>query len=108
MLFYNERLFAGLGFSATNMLEYIKGDISAFDKPAAMGRRCFVRLRNNHHVVTVWHSPDGEHWTKHWMQFEVSGYNHNVAGGFLSLRPALLAAGTGEVRFRNFKYHALP
>jgi hypothetical protein len=42
------------------------------------------------------------------MQFEVSGYNHNVAGGFLSLRPALLAAGLGEVRFRNFRYQALP
>ena len=42
------------------------------------------------------------------MQFEVSGYNHNVAGGFLSLRPALLAAGSGEVRFRNFRYQALP
>ncbi len=107
MLFYSERLFAGLGFSATNMLEYIKGDISTFDKPARMGRRSFVRLRNNHHVVTVWHSPDGEHWTKHWMQFEVSGYHHNVAGGFLSLRPALLAAGSGEVRFKNFKYRAL-
>ena len=42
------------------------------------------------------------------MGMEVSGYNHNVAGGFLSLRPALYAAGQGEVRFRNFKYEALP
>ena len=32
----------------------------------------------------------------------------NVAYEFLSLRPALYAAGTGEVRFRNFKYRALP
>lgn len=108
MLFYSERLFAGLGFSAANMIEYWKGDITSFDKPAAIGRRFFLRLRNNHHVVTVWHSADGERWTKHWMQFEVSGYHHNVAGGFLSLRPALLAAGAGEVRFRNFKYRTLP
>jgi hypothetical protein len=43
-----------------------------------------------------------------WMQFEVSGCNHNNAGGFLSMRPALFAAGTGaEVRFRNFLYCAL-
>jgi hypothetical protein len=27
---------------------------------------------------------------------------------FLSLRPSLMAAGTGEVRFRNFTYKALP
>jgi len=108
LVFYSERLFAGLGFSAGHMLEYRKGDITTFPKPAAIGRRYFLRLRNNHHVVTLWHSPDGEHWTKHWMQIEVSGYNHNVADGFLSLRPALLATGTGEVRFRNFKYQALP
>lgn len=108
MLFYSERLFAGLGFSATKMLEYRKGDITTFDKPAAIGRRFFLRLRNNHHVVTLWHSPDGQQWTKHWMQIEVSGYNHNVADGFLSLRPSLLATGTGEVRFRNFKYRVLP
>jgi xylan 1,4-beta-xylosidase len=108
ILFYSERLFAGLGFSEKNMIEYWKGDITSFDRPASIGRHCFLRLRNNHHVVTVWYSPDGEQWTKHWMHFEVSGYHHNVAGGFLSLRPALLAVGTGEVRFRNFKYRALP
>ena len=39
---------------------------------------------------------------------EVSGYHHNVAYDFLSLRPALYASGDGEVRFRNFKYRALP
>jgi beta-xylosidase len=108
LLFYSEKLFAGFGFSKDQMLEYWKGDITLFPKPASIGRRYFIRLRNNHHIVTVWHSPDGAQWTKHWMQFEVSGYHHNVGGGFLSLRPALLATGTGEVRFKNFKYKALP
>lgn len=108
LVFYSERLFAGLGFSPDKMLEYRKGDITTFDKPAAIGRHFFLRLRNNRHVVTLWHSPDGRNWTKHWMQMEVSGYHHNVAEGFLSLRPALIATGAGEVRFRNFKYQALP
>lgn len=108
LVFYSERLFAGLGFSKENMLEFSKGDTSSFPKQAPIGRHFFLRLRNDHHIVTVWHSSDGEHWTKHWMQFEVSGYHHNVAGGFLSLRPMLMAAGAGEVRFKNFKYHALP
>ena len=108
LVFYSERLFAGLGFSRENMLEYSKGDTSNFSKPSSIGHNYFLRLRNDHHIVTLWHSPDGEHWTKHWMQFEVSGYHHNVAGGFLSLRPTLFAAGTGEVRFKNFRYKALP
>ena len=108
LVFYSERLFAGFGFSKEQMLEFSKGDTSSFPKQTPIGRHYFLRLRNDRHIVTIWYSPDGERWTKHWMQFEVSGYHHNVAGGFLSLRPALIASGTGEVRFRNFKYKALP
>jgi hypothetical protein len=39
---------------------------------------------------------------------DVSGYNHNTAYDFLSLRPALYVAGEGEARFRRFRYRALP
>jgi hypothetical protein len=41
------------------------------------------------------------------VRMEVSGYHHNVAYDFLSLRPALYAAGAGEARFRDFRYQAL-
>lgn len=108
LLFYSERLFAGLGFSSNQMVEYWKGDVSQYPKPSQIGSHFFLRLLNNHHYVTAWYSPDGKTWTRHWMNFEVSGYHHNVAGGFLSLRPSLLAAGTGEVRFKNFRYTTLP
>jgi beta-xylosidase len=108
LVFYHERLFAGIGMSDRHLLEFLRGETSRFDKPAGTGRRFFLRLRNDRHIVTVWHSPDGRQWTRHWMQYEVSGYHHNVGGGFLSLRPALFAAGTGEVRFRHYQYRALP
>jgi hypothetical protein len=38
---------------------------------------------------------------------EVSGYHHNVAYDFLSLRPALYAAGHGAARFSNFAFKGL-
>jgi hypothetical protein len=38
---------------------------------------------------------------------EVSGYHHNVRGGFLSLRPGLYASGPGEAQFRDFRFTAL-
>ena len=41
------------------------------------------------------------------VQMEVYGYHHNVAGDFLSLRPAVYAAGSGEVRIRSVRYEAL-
>jgi beta-xylosidase len=106
LVFYSERLFAGLGLSPRRLLEHRYGDTFEFDRPG-LSARFFLRLRNDRHVVTVWHGPDGATWTKHWMQFEVSGYHHNVAGGFLSLRPALYAAGSGEVKYRRFRYRAL-
>jgi xylan 1,4-beta-xylosidase len=108
LVFYSDRLFAGLGFSRQHLLEHRCGDTYEFDKPSTIGTRFFLRLRNDRHIVTVWHSSDRRQWAKHWMQFEVSGYHHNVAGGFLSLRPAVYAAGSGEIRYRHFHYRALP
>ena len=61
-----------------------------------------------HDILTIHTSDDVRNtWRKFDVQMEVSGYHHNVAYDFLSLRPALYAAGTGEVRFRNFTYEAL-
>lgn len=71
------------------------------------GRRLFMRIENDRHIVTIWTSRDGEAWDKFDVQMETSGYHHNVAYDFLSLRPALYAAGDGEVRFRGLRYRAL-
>jgi len=67
-----------------------------------------VKLVNHDNVVTIHTSRDGRQWTKHSWQREVSGFHHNVFGGFLSLRIALVAAGAGEVRFRRFRYQGNP
>jgi hypothetical protein len=37
----------------------------------------------------------------------VSGFHHNVLGGFLSLKFSVWCAGVGEVRLRDFIYLAL-
>jgi hypothetical protein len=39
---------------------------------------------------------------------EVSGYHHNVAYDFLSLRPGIYTTGPGTARFASFTYRALP
>jgi len=108
MVFYSEKLFAGMAFSADRMIEFWKGGSNSFDKQIPMGNRFFLKLRNDHHYVSVYYSADGKNWRRHWMNFETPAYHHNVADGFLCLRPALLAAGEGEVKFRNFKYKAQP
>jgi beta-xylosidase len=108
LVFYNSRLYAGLGYNGSHLILHRYGTERQSVKLADTPRRLFVRLRNDRHVVTMWYSADGTAWKKFDNQIEVSGYHHNVAYDFLSLRPALYAAGTGEVRFRNFTYRALP
>jgi len=107
LLFYNSRLYAGLGVSATNIVMHRSGTDRVLAKPAGLNRHVFLKLRNDRHIVGLWHSPDGANWTRFGTQMEVSGYHHNVMWDFRSLRPAVYAAGDGEVRFLDFKYQAL-
>jgi hypothetical protein len=72
------------------------------------GRRMRLRVTNRRHIIAFHTSGDGG---KTWHRFdrgmEVSGYHHNVRGGFLMLRPGLYAAGPGEAAFRDFQFTAL-
>ncbi len=110
-LFYDGRCFAGIGASAREMLTYNYGQEISWMRqplPAASGPRVLhLRVTNRENIVSFHTSPDGRAWTQHPWQMEVSGFHHNVFGGFLSLKLALFSAGTGEVRFRRFRYRGL-
>jgi beta-xylosidase len=107
LLFYSSRLYAGLGFSDAGAIMHSYG----LDRPQArlegVDRRLHVRLRNDRNIMSMHYSADGKTWRRYDRVIDVSGYHHNTAYEFLSLRPALYAAGAGEVRFRNFSYRAL-
>lgn len=107
LLFYNRHLYCGLGFDRERFVMHRYGQERRGSKPRDIGRRLRMRITNDRHIVTLHYSVDGRQWTKYGVQMEVSGYHHNVAGDFLSLRPAIYAAGTGEVRVRNVRYAAL-
>jgi beta-xylosidase len=106
LLFYNDKMYCGLGFDDDGLMMHRTG-LERRRSEAVAGRRLFMRIENDRHIVTIYTSPDGERWTKFDVQMETSGYHHNVAYDFLSLRPGIYAAGTGEVRFRNVRYRAL-
>ena len=110
LLFYSPRLYAGLGVNARALRLHRYGlDQRALPKPAGMARRLQLRLRCVRHVLTLFSRiDDRQPWVKFPVQMDVSGYHHNVAGGFMSLRPALYAAGAGEARFSDLRYRALP
>lgn len=107
LFYYNKRMYCGLGFNEKQLVRHRTAIDAPRGKPAGVGRRMFIRFENNQHIVTFHTSPDGVKWTKFDTQMEVSGYHHNVAYDFLSLRPGLYAAGNGKVKFRNFRYQAI-
>ncbi len=108
LLFYNDKLYAGLGVDARGFILHRYGqDQRRGALPAGMARRLRMRLSLREHILTLHTSVDGgASWLKYGTQMEVSGYHHNVAGGFMSLRPALYAAGQGRVRFSRLTYRA--
>jgi xylan 1,4-beta-xylosidase len=107
LLFYSRRLYCGLGFAAGKFVMHRYGRERELAKPEGIANRLFLRLRNDRNIVTIHYSPDRVHWTKFGTQMEVSGYHHNTMGDFLSLRPAVYAAGPGEARFLGVRYRAL-
>jgi xylan 1,4-beta-xylosidase len=112
LLFYNKRLYCGLGFDREGFVMHRYGLERRVRYKDTFGEtlphRLWLRATNDRHIVTIHHSRDGRDWTKFDVQMEVSGYHHNVAYDFLSLRPAIYAAGRGVVKVRNVIYEALP
>lgn len=107
VLFYDDRLYCGLGFDAERFVTHQYG--MERGRPAnPHGGRMRIRVTNRQHIVSFHTSGDGgKTWRKFDRGMEVSGYHHNVRGGFLMLRPGLYAAGPGEARFRDFRFTAL-
>jgi xylan 1,4-beta-xylosidase len=106
LLFYDDKLHCGLGFDAAKFRTHQYGIERG--KPAhGYGRQMWMRLTNDRHIVTFHVSADGKTWKRFDRGMEVSGYHHNVRGGFLMLRPGLYAASKGTARFSGFRFTAL-
>jgi len=107
ILFYDQKLYAGLGFDEKRFVTHQYG-IERGRPANPHGRRMRMRVTNNRHIVTFDTSGDGGRtWKRFDRGMEVSGYHHNVRGGFLMLRPGLYSAGAGTARFRDFRFEAL-
>ncbi|MET0829618.1 MAG: family 43 glycosylhydrolase [Microbacterium sp.] len=107
LLFFNNRLFCGMGIDGERMLSYSGGIRTHWREPAPATDRITLRIRNDEHIVTGWYRVPGGEWTRHAIRYETSGYHANTVGDLLSLRPALYASGAGEARFRDFSYRRL-
>ena len=106
LLFYDSNHVCGLRLSSdTNASSHSKTVV-------VRGNRATLRIVNDDQVVDFYHKVvDGSlasKWTHVRDSLDVSCYQQNAIGGFLDLRPALYACGTGSATFRNWSYAAKP
>jgi xylan 1,4-beta-xylosidase len=73
---------------------------------SAKASRATLRVVNDDQEVDFYYKLPGAEWTRCAESAEVAGMDHNVLGGFLDLRPAVYASGSGKATFRNFRYRA--
>jgi len=107
LLFFNSRLFLGMGIDGEQMVTWRGGSRMYWQEPAPRVRSLHLRIVNDRQIVTMYYSLDGRTWTRHGVRSEVSGYNANTIDDLQGLRPALYAAGQGRVRFRTYRYRGL-
>lgn len=107
LLFFNDRLFLGMGINGQRMISYRGGKASHWREPAPMARSMYLRIENRQQIVTFFYSLDGDSWTRHGVRSEVSGYHANVIDDLQSLRPAIFSAGEGRAHFSRFSYRGL-
>lgn len=107
-LYYDAKGHLGIGFGGDTLRTYHTGEEQQWMRQEFRAKRYRIKLSNRENVVTYHYAADDGPWIQHSWQREVSGYEHNVFGGFNALRIALFATGNGEVRWHNFVYRALP
>jgi xylan 1,4-beta-xylosidase len=108
LLFYNHKAFVGIGSDGRQIKTFAQAEDQPWMRAPFEHRNVRLKVTNDEQIVTFHYSSDeGKSWTADGLRMEVSGYNQNTFGGFLSLKPAVHAAGSGRVRFRDFRYRAL-
>ena len=98
VVFYNKKAHSGI--LADN--EDVIANLQRWQFPTekkVIKNHVFLRLKKVDNVVDMYYSTDGIKWNKIENSVEVSALQHNVLGGFLSLRLGLCSIGEGIVNF---------
>lgn len=105
VLFYNEKAASGILTDNKNILTNING-WQFVTEANKVDRHAWLRIKKIGQVVDMYYSTDGKNWIKTENSLEVSGFHHNILGGFMAMRIGLTAIGEGEITFKDFKYWA--
>lgn len=105
-LFYNEQGNLRVSVDAQNFAVYNQQNRKISERNE-LGSHGFLRILNDGNEISFYYSKNGLTWSRLERSIDATGFNHNVFGGFMSLRAGLFAFGEGDVRFDNFIYKKL-
>ena len=106
VLFYNNDFYSGILADNKNILANLRG-WQFVTESNVIKNHVFLRIKNINNTIDMYYSLDGVNWKKIENSMEVSSMNHNVLGGFLSLRIGLCSMGQGTVKFKKFTYEPI-
>jgi len=103
LLFYNPEHAAGIELSPKGISARLAtGSTHSYQEKGAT--RATLRIVNDRQEVDFYFKLPGKSWQRTQESAEISGMHHNVLGGFLDVRPAVYACGSGKATLRNFRY----
>jgi beta-xylosidase len=103
LLFYNPEHATGIALDSDGVgVRLANGYIPSRREKGAT--RASLRIVNDRQEVDFYFRVPGKAWQRAPESAEISGMHHNVLGGFLDVRPAVYACGSGKATLRNFRY----
>lgn len=64
-------------------------------------------MRNDRQDASTYYIDADSKWIKLEQSEDISGFQHNIFGGFLSVRPGIFVVGKGKASFNYFHYRGL-
>jgi xylan 1,4-beta-xylosidase len=103
ILFYNPDHSTGILLNADGVgVKLANGYVPSRQQKGAT--RATLRVVNDRQEVDFYFRMRDKPWQRTQESAEISGMHHDVLGGFLDVRPAVYACGSGKATLRNFRY----
>jgi len=113
VLFYSPRAYLSIGLSSDGkVLKHVAKHpdgtrVDSRSRIAFSGKRIRLKLVNHRQDASYYFSEPGGGWRKIEYSDDISGFQHNFYGGFISVRPGIYAAGEGKAVFNYFRYRSI-
>jgi beta-xylosidase len=115
ILFYNSAAWVSVGLDAGGTVYKEKrrsrtgrAERSGQDEAPFAEKRITLKITYDRQDVGCYYKDADGNWVKFERSDDVSGFQHNIFGGFNSIRPGVFVTGKGKARFEYFRYRALP